>query len=470
MRSPLTLFEKIWSEHVVATLDDGRDLLFVDRHILQETTSAVAFEALRKAGRTVKAPELTIATQDHILSTAPGRTEETNGDGRELLRLMRENAWANRIRFFGIGDPRQGIVHVIGAELGLVLPGSLVACGDSHTSTAGGLGALGVGIGTSEVEHVLATQTLASARPRAMQITFDGALSPGVGAKDLILAVIGRLGIAGARGHAVEYAGSAISAMPIEGRLTICNMSIELGARLGLIAPDDATFDYVGAREMAPKGRLLEEAIRHWRGLRSDDGAPFDKTHFVDCSAVAPQVTWGTTQDQVIAVDGRIPDPSTAPDRERKEAATAALRYMDLAPGTALEGLEIDTVFIGSCTNARISDLEAAAAVVNGRTVAPGVRALVVPGSAAVKRQAESRGLDRIFRDAGFEWREAGCSMCVSINDDVVPPGGRCIATSNRNFEGRQGPRSRTHLASPVTAAASALAGAIADVRKVAVA
>lgn len=464
---PMSLFQKVWDAHVVTRLDDGRDLLFVDRHVLQETTSAAAFDGLARRGVRVLHPELTIATQDHIVSTLPGRDKATNPEGRELLGLMRANAFAHRIAHFGVDDPRQGIVHVIAPELGIALPGAVLACGDSHTSTVGGLGALGIGVGTSEVEHVLATQTLALTRPRTMRITFEGTLGPGIAAKDLILRAIGQLGIAAGQGHAVEYAGDAVRALPVEARLTISNMSIELGARLGLIAPDEATFDYVEGREFAPRGAGFEEAVKHWRGLRSDVGARFDRDVTVDCNGLAPQVTWGVTQQDVIGVDERVPDPGDFPDARRRDRAAAALDYMGLAPRMALEGLPIDVVFLGSCTNSRLSDLEAAAAVAKGRRVAPGVRALVVPGSSAVKREAEERGLDRVFRDAGFEWREAGCSMCVSINEDVVGPGRRCIATSNRNFENRQGPRSRTHLASPATAAAAAIAGRITDVRKV---
>lgn len=463
---PRTVFDKIWDAHRIRTLEDGRDLVFVDRHVLQETTSAQAFAGLARAGRRVRHPELTIATQDHILSTVPGRDETTNPDGRELLGLMRSNAGRHGIRHFGLDDPGQGIVHVIAPESGFALPGSLLACGDSHTSTVGGLGALGIGVGTSEVEHVLATQTLALTRPRPMRVRFEGARGPGVTAKDLILYMIGVLGVAAGRGCAVEYAGAAVRTLPVEARLTLCNMSIEFGARLGLVAPDDATAAYVSGRPFAPRGADFERAREEWRALISDEHAAFDRDEVIDCDRVAPQITWGTSPQDVAGVDGVVPDPAGFADARRRDLAAEALRYMGLEPGMPLEGLPIDVAFIGSCTNGRLSDLEAAAEVVRGRRVAPSVRALVVPGSQEVRRAAEARGLHRVFQDAGFEWREAGCSMCVSINEDVVPTGARCLATSNRNFENRQGRGSRTHLASPATVAAAALAGRVTDVRR----
>jgi 3-isopropylmalate/(R)-2-methylmalate dehydratase large subunit len=465
---PRTLFEKIWESRRVRALDDGRDLIFVDRHVLQETTSAQAFDGLAREARRVRSPGRTVATQDHIVSTEPGRSEGSNPGGRELMELMRRNAGRHGIVHFGVEDPRQGIVHVIGPELGLVLPGSVVACGDSHTSTAGGLGALGIGVGTSEVEHVLATQTLLLPRPKPMRISFEGRPASGLTPKDLVLHALGRLGVAVGAGHAIEYAGAAIRALPVEGRLTVCNMSIEFGGRLGLIAPDETVFDYLAGRPFAPKDALWDAALADWRTLASDEEAAFAKDLAVDVSAAAPQITWGTTQEEVIGVDERVPDPGAMADSDRRRRTEAALAYMGLAPGRPLEGVPVDVVFIGSCTNGRFSDLEAAAAVARGRKVAPGVRALIVPGSTAVRREAEARGLDRVFAEAGFEWRAAGCSMCVSINEDVVPPGARCVATSNRNFENRQGARARTHLASPASAAAAAVTGAIADVRKLA--
>jgi 3-isopropylmalate/(R)-2-methylmalate dehydratase large subunit len=462
----VTAFDKIWDAHVVKKLDDGRDILFVDRHILQEMTCAPAFESLRRAGRSIRAPELTFATQDHIVSTASGRSEASYPQGQELLAAIRRNARANGIRLFGLGNPQQGIVHIIGPELGLVLPGCVLACGDSHTSTAGGIGGLGIGIGTSEVEHVLATQCLVLKRPANMRIEFEGKVARGVSAKDLILYALGQLGIAAGLGRAIEYGGSAIRGLSVEERLTICNMSIELGARLGLVAPDETTVNYVAGRQFAPAEADLAAAVEYWQTLRSDADARFDRDHMLDCGKIAPQVTWGTTQQEVIGVDEPIPDPTTVKDPKRREALKKAIHYMGIEPGRPIEGTKVDTVFIGSCTNSRLSDLQTAAEVIRGHKVAAGVRALVVPGSNSVKLAAEAVGLHQVFVEAGFEWRQPGCSMCVSVNDDIVPPNGRCIATSNRNFENRQGPGARTHLASPATAAASAIRGAIADVRK----
>ena len=462
----LSLFEKIWNAHLVATLEDDLSIVHVDRHVLHEVSSAQAFLRMRAQGRRVRNPELTFATLDHIVSTAPGRTGETFAEGQELVELLREHCARHGIRLFDLDDRRQGIVHVIASERAIALPGCTLACGDSHTSTIGGLGALGWGVGTSEVEHVLATQTIVRRRPKSMRLVFEGRLDDGVSAKDLTLYFIGRLGTdAGAR-HVVEYAGPAVRNLSVEGRMTLCNMSVEFGARAGLVAPDEATFDYLRGRDFAPRGAAWEAALRDWRQLGSDDGATFDRELSIDCAKVRPQVTWGTSPQDVIAVDERVPDPSVITDAPRRAAALRALDYMGIQPGVALEGMPVDVVFIGSCTNGRLSDLEEAARVADGRKVAAGTRALVVPGSRGVKEAAEAKGLDRIFRRAGFEWREPGCSMCLSINDDRVPPGARCVSTSNRNFEGRQGKGSRSHLASPATAAASAVAGAIADPRK----
>jgi 3-isopropylmalate/(R)-2-methylmalate dehydratase large subunit len=461
-----TLFDKIWELHVVEHRPDGTDLLHVDRHVLHDFGSNIAFAKLAASGRIVRSPELTVAVQDHVVSTAQGRRDDSFANGAAFAKALRENTAKHGIQLFGLGDPRQGIVHVVAPELAVALPGATLACGDSHTCTVGGLGTLAVGIGTSEVEHVLATQTLALRRPQTMRVSFDGALKPGITAKDMVLALIARVGIKGGVGHAVEYAGAAIASLPIEGRLTLCNMSIELGARIGMIAPDDATFAYLDGRAFAPKGAAWDRAVAHWRSLPSDPGAVFAKEIAIDAGAIAPHVTWGTNPQQVLPVDGRIPDPATIEDAGLRSSAERALAYMDLRPGTALEDIKIDTAFIGSCTNSRLSDLRAAAAVLRGRKVAPGVRALVSPGSSTVKRDAEAEGLDRVFRDAGFDWRESACSMCAGGNDDAAKPGERCISSTNRNFEGRQGPGSRTHLASPAMVAAAAVAGHIADIRK----
>jgi 3-isopropylmalate/(R)-2-methylmalate dehydratase large subunit len=461
-----TLFDKLWDAHVVATRPDGADILHIDRHVLHDLGSNVAFAKLAAAGRAVACPHLTIAVQDHVISTAANRRNESYPGGAPFGTALRQNTAQTGIRLFDLSHPLQGIVHVVSPELGVALPGATLACGDSHTCTVGGLGALAFGIGTSEVEHVLATQTLVLRRPKTMRVRFDGRLGRGVTAKDMILHLIGRVGIKAGVGHAVEYAGAAVSALPVEARLTLCNMSIELGARTGIVAPDDTTIDYLYSRMFAPKGALWDRAVDHWRTLSSDAGARFDREVDIDAAAITPQVTWGTNPQQVLPVDGRVPDPATLTDTAERANVERALAYMGLTPGTPLEGIRIDRAFIGSCTNSRLSDLRAAAETVRGRSVAPGVRALVVPGSTSVKHAAEAEGLDTIFREAGFEWRESACSMCAGANDDKVAPGERCISSSNRNFEGRQGPGARTHLASPAMVAAAAVAGHITDVRK----
>jgi 3-isopropylmalate/(R)-2-methylmalate dehydratase large subunit len=461
-----TLFDKIWDRHVVADLGDGYALLHVSRHLMHDGGSR-AFRALKQRGCVVRNPELTFATFDHVVSTVPGRTAETNPALTPRLHGMREDAKAAGVRLFDLGEPGQGIVHVIGPELGLTLPGTLLVCGDSHTCTHGGMGALAFGIGSSEVVHVLATQTIVQRRPRQLRVTFSGTLPAGVTPKDMILHLIGVIGAAGGTGYAVEYAGSAIRALDVEGRLTICNLSIELGAKCGLIAPDATTFAHLAGRPYAPKGEAWDAAIGDWRTLVSDPDARFDREVAIDVGGIAPQITWGTSPEHVVGVDQVIPDPAVVEDADRRSALRAALDYMDLKPGVPIAGTPVDWVFIGSCTNSRISDLRAAAVVAKGRKVAPTVRAWVVPGSENVKRQAEAEGLDQVFTAAGFEWREPGCSMCVAMNNETVPPGQRSVSTSNRNFVGRQGPGARTHLASPAMAAAAALAGKIVDVRTI---
>ena len=462
--SGLTLFDKIWQAHVVADLGDGYALLHVDRHLLHDLGGGRAVMDIKEKGYRLRNPGLTFATPDHAISSAPGRAGTTATAAR-LLEDLRRLAREEGVRLFDVGEPGQGIVHVIGPELGLSLPGALIVCGDSHTCTHGGMGALAFGIGTSEVTHVLATQCLVQRRPKRMRVRFEGARGAGVTPKDMILHLIGRIGAAGGTGYAVEYGGAAVRALDVEGRLTLCNLSIELGAKMGMVAPDDTTFDYLAGRDFAPRGALWESALAAWRRLPSDPEASFEREERVDTGAIAPQITWGTSPEQVIAIGERIPDPAAMQDPGKRRAAEAALDYMGLTPGAPIAGTPIDVVFIGSCTNSRLSDLRAAADIARRGRVAPQVRAWVVPGSESVKRQAEAEGLDRIFRDAGFEWREPGCSMCVAANGETVPPGRRSVSTSNRNFVGRQGPGARTHLASPAMAAAAALAGAIADVR-----
>jgi 3-isopropylmalate/(R)-2-methylmalate dehydratase large subunit len=459
----LTLSDKVWDAHVVRREDGHPDLLWIDLHLVHEVTSPQAFEGLRLAGRSVRRSDLTIATMDHNVPTG----EDTPIDplSEQQLAALRDNCDEFGVPLYATGSGREGIVHVIGPELGLTQPGLTVVCGDSHTSTHGAFGALAIGIGTSEVEHVLATQTLPQRKPRSLRIRFAGALPPGVTAKDMVLAAIGEIGVDGGVGHVVEYAGPAIEALSMEGRMTICNMSIEAGARAGLIAPDDTTFAYLEGRPAAPEGADWERALERWGSLATDPDAVFDREVEIDVSAIRPQVTWGTNPAMVVPIDGAVPDPADMSDPDERAAAERALVYMGLDPGTPIQEIAVDRVFIGSCTNSRIEDLRAAADVVRGRQVHPSVRAMVVPGSATVKRAAEAEGLDRIFVDAGFEWRRAGCSMCLGMNPDVLEPGERCASTSNRNFEGRQGAGGRTHLVSPAVAAATALAGRITDVR-----
>ena len=466
MTSSTTLFEKIWDQHVVADLGEGRALIHIDRHVLQEVTSLQAFEALRKRKLPVHSLGLTYAVIDHSVSTMPGRTAASYEPTRERIEAMQQNCRDFAIDLFDIDDPEQGIVHVISPELGITLPGSTLVCADSHSATSGGLGAWAWGIGTTQVLQVLATQTLIQKKPKTMRVDFRGSIGPGVFAKDLVLFLIGRHGIAAGTGFVVEYAGPVIRAMPVEGRMTICNMSIEFGARSGLVAVDDTTLQYLSGRRYVPTGAAWDKAAGSWRQLRSDPQAKFDREIEIDCSAVRPQISWGTTPQDVIAVDEPIPTPASVSDPERRRAIERALAYMDLTPGKPIDGVPIDVAFIGSCTNSRLSDLEEAAAVIRGRKVPEGVQALVVPGSTQVKAAAEAKGLDRVFRDAGFEWCESGCSLCVATNGDLVPPGKRSISTSNRNFENRQGPGSRTHLASPAMVAAAAVTGRITDVRK----
>ena len=475
MTTARTLYEKIWDAHVVEERSDGTSLIYIDRHLVHEVTSPQAFEGLRVAGRTVRRPELTLAVPDHNLPT----TARRNADGSRIpiadqesanqLQALERNAPAFGIPLIGATDAAQGIVHVVGPEQGFTLPGTTVVCGDSHTAAHGALGALAFGIGTTEVEHVLATQTLLLKRSKSMEIRIEGTLGPGVTPKDVILHVVGILGASGGTGYVVEYTGNVIREMSIEGRLTVSNMAIEHGARSGLIAPDEKTFDYLKGRPMAPAGEAWDRAVAWWRTLPSDAGAVYDKTVLIDASRIAPTVTWGTSPEDVVAITGSVPAPESFADPAKQEAARKSLAYMGLEAGMRLADVPVEHVFIGSCTNSRIEDLRAAAEVARGRHVAANVRqALVVPGSGLVKLQAEAEGLDRIFTDAGFEWREPGCSMCLAMNPDKVPAGERCASTSNRNFVGRQGPGSRTHLLSPAMAAAAAVTGRLTDVRTLA--
>ncbi len=463
---PRTLFEKIWDDHVVQSDPDGTDLLFVDLHLIHEVTSPQAFEALEMSGRIVRRPDLTLATIDHGVPTADRHLGILDPLSKKQIDTLITNCERSGITLFDINDPRSGIVHVIGPEQGLTQPGATIVCGDSHTATHGAFGALAFGIGTSEVEHVLATQTLPQGKPRSMSITVDGDLPLGVTPKDVILAIIARIGFNGGGGHVIEYRGSVFENMSMEGRMTVCNMSIEAGARAGLIAPDETTFAYLKGRPFAPTGTAWDEAVAHWLTLSTDPGASFDTEIVIDAADLTPYVSWGTNPSQTIPVGGTIPDPDSFDDPLDRDAAERALVYMDLEAGTPITDIHIDVVFLGSCTNGRIEDLRAAAGVVGGKHVADGVRALVVPGSGLVKLQAEEEGLDKIFMEAGFEWRDAGCSMCLAMNPDVLQPGERCASTSNRNFEGRQGRDGRTHLVSPAMAAAAAVEGRFVDIRE----
>src|SRR5712692_2026541 len=463
---PKTMFEKIWDAHIVRDVPGESAVLYIDRHLVHEVTSPQAFASLKASGRTVRKPEATMAVLDHNIPTTQGRRmlDVVDPALRETITILERNVREYGITLFDMADARQGIVHVIGPELGITLPGMTLVCGDSHTSTHGALGALAFGIGTSEIEHVLATQCLLQQRPRTMNIRVEGMLAPGVSAKDLALAIIGQLGTAVGTGHVIEFSGSAIRSLSMEGRMTLCNMAIEAGARAGMVAPDETTFAYIKGRLYAPKGELFELAIAAWRQLASDPDAHFDAIYEVNIEGLGPQVTWGTNPGMVADVAGEVPDPAAQADPEKRKAYERALAYMGLKPGQKITEITLDTVFIGSCTNSRLEDLRMAAQYVQGKYVAPHVRALVVPGSMQVRRMAEEEGLADIFREAGFEWREAGCSMCIAMNGDQLSEGERCASTSNRNFEGRQGRGGRTHLVSPAMAAAAAIAGHFIDI------
>ena len=465
MSKPQSLYDKIWNQHVVTDLGDGVSLLHVDRNFIHDLSGTRAIRSLSEQGRSVRYPEQTFACPDHTVSTAPG-AEHTGERYARCVDPLRKLTGREGVRFFDIGTAEFGIIHVIGPELGLTVPGTLIVCGDSHTCTHGGLGALAWGIGASEVAHVLATGTVIQKKAPCLRVTFDGELAAGVTAKDLILYLIGREGAGWASGYAVEYAGSAISDMSVEERMTVCNLSIEMGAKVGMVAPDDKTIEFVKGRTYAPDGEMWDRAVAHWRELKSDENAVFDREIQVNVADVTPQVTWGISPEHVVEIGGRIPDPAREPDIEKSKSIAVAIEYTGLAPDSPVEGIEIDRVFIGSCTNSRLSDLRAAAEVVKGRKVVGRVGAWVVPGSQAVKGAAEAEGLDRIFREAGFEWREPGCSLCVGSNGETIPEGQRCVSTSNRNFVGRQGKGSFTHLTSPIMAAAAAVTGRITDVRK----
>ena len=463
---PSTLFEKIWDSHVVHQEEGKPSLLYVDLHLVHEVTSPQAFEGLRLADRTVRRPDLTIATVDHNVPTTDRRLPVRDEISRRQIETLSRNCAEFGVKLYDMHSDRQGIVHVIGPELGYTRPGMVIVCGDSHTSTHGALGAFAMPIGTSQVEHVLATQCLVQAKPRSMEVRVEGALPRGVTAKDMILGIIGRIGVDGAAGHVVEYTGEAIRALSMDGRMTVCNMSIEAGARVGMVAPDDTTFEYLRGRPYVPSGADWDAAVEAWKALPTDPGAVFDKTLIIDASELEPYVTWGTNPGMVVPVGGSVPEPASFSSPSDRSAAEQALAYMGLEPGTPIQDIQIDRVFIGSCTNARIEDLRAAAQIVRGRKVHGGVQAMVVPGSTQVKLEAEREGLDRVFVEAGLEWREAGCSMCLGMNPDILAPGERCASTSNRSFEGRQGKGGRTHLVSPETAAAAAIAGHFVDIRE----
>ena len=466
MAKPRTLYDKIWDDHLVDEQPDGTCLIYIDRHLVHEVTSPQAFEGLRLSGRKVRAPDKTLCVVDHNVPTTDRKAPNPDPESAAQIAYLAENAKLFGLEYFDEFDKRQGIVHIIGPEQGFTLPGTTLVCGDSHTATHGAFGALAYGIGTSEVEHVLATQTLIQTKSKNMRAVVDGKLPAGVTAKDIILAIIGEIGTAGGTGHAIEYAGEAIRSLSMEGRMTVCNMSVEGGARAGFIAPDEKAFTYLKDRPRAPKGKLWDEAMRYWEKLQSDEGAHFDREIRLDAAKLPPLVTWGTSPEQVISVTGRVPRPQDIADENKRRAAVASLDYMGLKGGEKITDIALDRVFIGSCTNARIEDLRVVARVVDGKNVKPSVKAMIVPGSGLVKEQAEAEGLDKIFRKAGFEWREPGCSMCLAMNPDKLAPGERCASTSNRNFEGRQGYKGRTHLASPAMAAAAAIAGHFVDVRE----
>jgi len=462
-----TIIEKLWDEHSVTNLGDGSHLLYIDRVFFHERTGSIALKGLEATGRKVRNPEQVFGCMDHIVDTIPGRTDATMvPGGTAFITETREAAIAAGVHLFDLGDERQGIVHVVSPEQGIAVPGVTLVCPDSHTCTQGALGALAWGIGSTEAEHAMATKTLVVKKPQLMRVRFDGRPGNGVTAKDLILHLIGEYTASGGVGYAIEFAGEAVRAMPIEARFTLCNMAVEFGAWTGIIAPDETTYEYSEGRPFAPQGELWDRAVEHWRTLPTDDGAVFDREIVIDCADVIPTITWGTSPQHATGIDGTVPDPADEPDENRRQSMERALDYMDLEPGTPLEGVPIDSAFIGSCTNSRLSDLRNAAAVLKGRQVADGVKAICVPGSGLVKKAAEAEGLDKVFTDAGFEWREAGCSMCFFAGGENLGMEKRAISSTNRNFENRQGPRTRTHLASPTTVAASAIAGKIADVRK----